>query len=402
VPEQRRSRQSLQSLRNPSSLNVELESSHDLSATDSIPLPTTLRKGKSPVTPWDAMPPPDNQAALPAVPLGSGDVEAGGERRLRHTTSKISLPAMASEGALPEGTAEEESMMEWGPMHPCYPHLNPHVVESDPKYVTTRIVRVPRDWMVKGDLAVTFANVYPEVLDGLVTEEEFRDVLRHINEEMMAAFDPFSWHSFVDTVLGIATFWLYDWTGLSFHKRKLKALDAWIARWNHDVGAKNDVEIISLLRSSYMSVCDIVRSPCARRTNGDRLISKSQIRNSVPTQCRGQRLAPMKHLNLRLSSHLSSQRNLCSSRRRTLTPQLLAQIRQWHRRKRQRRARNCHKMYLYSDAFLFLIHLRGVGGLYCAIALRWVLDVVTLLCFGIADTPGWSFGCYGLALFAYR
>ncbi len=54
---------------------------------------------------------------------------------------------------------------EWGPQHPCYPHLNPHVPVDSHEYVTTRIIRIRRDWLLEGDLAPTFSNLYPEILD---------------------------------------------------------------------------------------------------------------------------------------------------------------------------------------------------------------------------------------------
>jgi len=35
----------------------------------------------------------------------------------------------------------------------------------------TRIIRIRRDWMVVGDLAPTFSNIYPEILDPLMQEQ---------------------------------------------------------------------------------------------------------------------------------------------------------------------------------------------------------------------------------------
>ena len=64
--------------------------------------------------------------------------------------------------------------------------------------------------MVAGDLAPAFQNLYPEILDPLISEEEFRALIKHVNDELIKAFDPLSWTSVLDAVLGVATFWVWE------------------------------------------------------------------------------------------------------------------------------------------------------------------------------------------------
>ena len=108
--------------------------------------------------------------------------------------------------------------------------------------------------MQVGDLAPTFANLYPEILDPLVSEEEFRRVIKHVNRELIAAFSPWSARAWCDAALGVATLWLWEDVGLTGVKSRLKKLEAWIEAWNRDVGSEESVKIIPLRRTAYMTV----------------------------------------------------------------------------------------------------------------------------------------------------
>lgn len=219
-------------------------------------------------------PSPDATADKP-----SADPELG--QRSRPTSSRASLPLSrrssqhSSQGAyrldtsdappvpdLPQeyqqqqegGEEEGEDEFAWGPSHPCYPHLNSHVPLDSPLYHSTRIIRVKRDWMITGDLAPTFANLYPEVLDPLVSEETFRQVVKKVNDELIAAFSPWGSRAWVDAVMGVATLWLWDDLGLTAVKAKLRALEKWLEAWNKTEGAKEGVKIIPLRRTGYLTV----------------------------------------------------------------------------------------------------------------------------------------------------
>lgn len=280
LPEQRRSRQSLQSPRSPNtSLFVEPVSSTDRSDRASVSLPfshisqnkpkhtarhgNTVREGNIEVMVGEAA--KSNNEGV-SVPIDTTDIEsgAGGDHRMLRSASKVTLPTILQSGADRPDTRHDDdaaedaaSNLEWGPSHPCYPHLNPHVSLSSPLYNSTRIIRVPRDWLVAGDLAPTFANVYPEVLDSAMPEDEFRRVIRHVNEEVIAAHNPFSGRAWLDTILSIATLWLWDDFGFTGVKRRLRSLERWLEEWNRGVGTKEGVQIIPLRRTAYMSVCAI-------------------------------------------------------------------------------------------------------------------------------------------------
>ncbi len=151
---------------------------------------------------------------------------------------------------------------EWGPQHPCYPHLNPHVPPDSVEYATTRIIRVRRDWLMHGDLAPAFSNLYPEILDPAgVSEQEFRRVIEKLNGELAPTFDPYSLRNMADSVLGVVTGWLWEDLGLTAIKKRLAALEKWIENWNTEMAKTMAHEqgliaprIISLRQSGYMTV----------------------------------------------------------------------------------------------------------------------------------------------------
>lgn len=152
--------------------------------------------------------------------------------------------------------------IEWGPMHPCFPHLNPHVPIDSPEYKSTRVVRIRRDWLLHGDLAPTFSNLYPEILDPAgFSEHEFRKVVDRVNAEIVPAFDPYSLRNVLDSMLGLVTGWLWDDLGLTGIKSRLNNLEKWLEQWNEemvrslasDEGAIPP-KLISLRRTGYMSV----------------------------------------------------------------------------------------------------------------------------------------------------
>ncbi|RLM00931.1 hypothetical protein CFD26_108794 [Aspergillus turcosus] len=182
--------------------------------------------------------------------------------RPRHIPSQISLRSQSQIASIPSNTgapptggdAEVAEELAWGPAHPCYPHVNPHVPIGSQEYLTTRIIRIRRDWMVKGDLAPTFSNLYPEILDPLLPEQEFRRVIATVNEELIKAFDPFSFRNMVDGALGLVTGWLWEDIGAPGIKSHLQRVEAWLDKWNREIGAKEGVHIWSLRRTAYLSL----------------------------------------------------------------------------------------------------------------------------------------------------
>ena len=154
---------------------------------------------------------------------------------------------------------------EWGPQHPCYPHLNPHVPRTSPLYRTTRIIRIRRDWMIEGDLAPTFSNLYPAILDPAgVSEQDFRTLIARINKELIRAFKPDGWRNVFDGIMGVITGWVWDDMGFAQIKGSLRKVEGVIEQWNREKEGKAGREeldaglvprVVSLRRSGYMAVC---------------------------------------------------------------------------------------------------------------------------------------------------
>jgi hypothetical protein len=173
---------------------------------------------------------------------------AQGDRRPGTTETKY--PSKA-EGMTNGGAPDE---LAWGPSHPCFPHPNPHVPLSSPLYSSTRIIRIRRDWLYTGDLAPTFSNIYPQILDPLLSENEFRGIIKKVNESLVEAFDPFELRNWVDNILGILTGWIWEDAGLTAVKARLKRIEAWLERWNEQVGARDGVKVVPLRRTAYMTL----------------------------------------------------------------------------------------------------------------------------------------------------
>ncbi|CZR54523.1 uncharacterized protein PAC_04407 [Phialocephala subalpina] len=196
-----------------------------------------------------------------------GEHQEGGTSNLPRNESNTSLPEgigaalsdtdssiIGSDG--PPGAPEE-----WGPQHPCYPHMNPHVPISSPLYQTTRIIRIRRDWMVEGDLAPTFSNLYPEILDPAgVSEQEFRTVIDKINAELIPAFNPFNFRNLLDSFLGLVTGWVWDDMGFTAVKGRLSRVEKYLEDWNKEMegrskeGPENAPRIVPLRRTGYMNL----------------------------------------------------------------------------------------------------------------------------------------------------
>jgi hypothetical protein len=193
----------------------------------------------------------------------------GGTSELPHNGSQISLDAgigaalssnntsiIGSDGP-PPNPAEE-----WGPQHPCFPHMNPHVPLSSPLYQTTRIIRIRRDWMIEGDLAPTFSNLYPEILDPAgVSEVDFRTLVEKVNNELIPAFNPWGVRNVIDAFLGLVTGYIWDDLGFTAVKGRLKKVEQYLEDWNREMesrskeGPGSAPKIVPLRRTGYMNVC---------------------------------------------------------------------------------------------------------------------------------------------------
>lgn len=212
----------------------------------------------------------------------STDLERGLTPQAYNQGQTSHLPPNPSHTSLPEGigpalSSNNTSIIgsdgpapnpaeEWGPQHPCFPHMNPHVPLASPLYRTTRIIRIRRDWMVAGDLAPTFSNLYPEILDPAgVSEPEFRKLVERVNAAIVPAYDPATWRNVLDGLAGLLTGWLWDDFGLAAVKDRLCDLEVYLEEWNKDIEAKakgglgTAPVIVPLRRTGYMNVRSFYR-----------------------------------------------------------------------------------------------------------------------------------------------
>ncbi|EJP66971.1 Ras modification protein ERF4 [Beauveria bassiana] len=186
---------------------------------------------------------------------------------------------------------------EWGPRHPCYPHMNPHVPIDSTEYATTRIIRVRRDWLLHGDLAPAFSNLYPEILDPAgISEQEFRKVIGRLNAELGATFNPYAGRNIVDSVMGALTGWLWDDLGMTASKRRLAALEKWIEQWNSEMQKSVSTDdsglaaprIISLRKTGYMTLDiqipdpEIAPAPSTAGGNDSRTVLPTEPVSAMP------------------------------------------------------------------------------------------------------------------------
>lgn len=210
----------------------------------------------------------------------SRDVEIGSNYRTSHNPSRASLPlshqrsfslatsrhrTSSVQGDRPSitdaqdepekqdnGGAQNTNDIPWGPSHPCFPHLNPHVSMNSPLYQSTRIVRVKRDWMVAGDLAPAFSNLYPEILAPFLSEDHFWELIKDLNGMLVEIFNPMRLRSWFDVAMGALTGWLWDDFGFAGAKRKIAQLEAWLEQWNKQFGGSEGIKIIPLRRTGFM------------------------------------------------------------------------------------------------------------------------------------------------------
>ena len=112
--------------------------------------------------------------------------------------------------------------------------------------------------MVAGDLAPTFSNTYPEILEPWVSEADFRMLIKGVNEGLVGAFSPYGWRVWMDAVLGVATGWIWEDLGFAGIKSKVKGVETCIEQWNgqrRNGLEKEDVELtkaIPLRRTGYL------------------------------------------------------------------------------------------------------------------------------------------------------
>ncbi|KAK1067490.1 hypothetical protein LTR74_006351 [Friedmanniomyces endolithicus] len=170
-------------------------------------------------------------------------------------------PAPARTSHDTTATASTEDFA-WGPSHPCFPHPNPHCAPHSAESHATRVIRVRRDWLASGDLYPQFANLYPEILDPLVTDSEFRLLVSTLNAKLRAAFDPFSTRAWVDSLMGVATGYLWEDFGLTGVKGGMRGVERWMEEWNS--GKRREgvaVRVVQAWEVGFMGLDFVVPDP---------------------------------------------------------------------------------------------------------------------------------------------
>lgn len=175
-------------------------------------------------------------------------------------TSQDSARSGAS-GSDGDGDGEDDEYA-WGPSHPCFPHPNPHCAPASAESKTTRVIRVRRDWLQAGDLYPQYANLYPEILDPFVSDDDFRFLVSNINARVKTAFDPYSTRAWIDAMMGFVTGFVWDDLGLTGSKRGVKGLEAFVEQWNREQGKQGrGVVLIQPRRTGFMTLDFVIPDP---------------------------------------------------------------------------------------------------------------------------------------------
>lgn len=174
------------------------------------------------------------------------------------------------DGRASDATAETDDDFEWGPSHPCFPHLNPHCLPTSEEFRETRVIRVKRDWLVSGDLYPQYQNLYPDILDPLVSDSDFRFLLTNINTRLERIFTPWSFWAVFDAVMGVLTGFFWDDLGLTHAKRGIRELESFVDRWNADKERNHvDIRLVQLRRTGFINMDFIVPDPGLDAADGD-------------------------------------------------------------------------------------------------------------------------------------
>ena len=211
----------------------------------------------------------------PPPPLDQVQIDAMHLPPDQHQRSQRTSQASATTSSTDEDFA-------WGPSHPCFPHPNPHCLPNSEESHTTRVIRVRRDWLTSGDLYPQYANLYPEILDPMVSDDDFRFLIANLNAQLKAAFDPFSTRAWVDAVLGVLTGYLWDDFGFTGAKRGEKSIEQTLEKWNRErEGSGAEVRAVQLRRTGFMSLDFVVPDPGIDNLGDDEEEEEGRSRASV-------------------------------------------------------------------------------------------------------------------------
>lgn len=216
---------------------------------------------------------PTTYPPSPAPPSGSHH---------HHSNPNDAASAHATPSQGGDGCEEE---FPWGPSHPCFPHPNPHCLPTSPEYQNTRVIRLRRDWLQAGDLYPQYANLYPEILDPYVSDAEFRSLVTELNGLLKEAFDPFTGRAWLDSVLGVATGFLWDDLGFTGVKRGYQRVERFLGAWNAGKEAEGtDVRVVMLRRTGFMALDFVIPDPRIDEVQGGEEESEGSVGGIGPAE----------------------------------------------------------------------------------------------------------------------
>jgi hypothetical protein len=121
---------------------------------------------------------------------------------------------------------------------------------------------VRRDWLAHGDLYPVYANLYPEILDPLVSDAEFRQVIATINDLSKRIFEPATSAVWADALLGLVTGYLWDDLGFTEARRAEKKLEQFVQRWNSERAREGkEVRVVQPRRTGFMNLDFVIPDP---------------------------------------------------------------------------------------------------------------------------------------------
>nr|POE76186.1 ras modification protein erf4 [Quercus suber] len=174
-----------------------------------------------------------------------------------------------SHDSQPSAAADDDEFA-WGPAHPCFPHPNPHCAVDSAEAQSTRVIRVKRDWLAAGDLYPQYANLYPEILAPLVSDEEFRFVVSTLNAQLKRVFDPNTPRARVDSLLGALTGYLWEDVGLTGAHAGMRTVERFLEEWNAErVKQSRPVRVVMVRTTGFMSLDFVVPLSSLPLMDGD-------------------------------------------------------------------------------------------------------------------------------------
>ena len=108
--------------------------------------------------------------------------------------------------------------------------------------------------MINGDNTPAFSIVYPVILEPYVSEDQFRKIIDGVNENLRLAFDPWNKWNWIDVIMGLVTFWIWEEFWPTYVKRGLREVEKVLEVWNETLG-KQGAKVVGLRRSAYITVC---------------------------------------------------------------------------------------------------------------------------------------------------